>query len=78
MGLISSSLVRQLQERFRERQEQIVLLTRALVETESPSQDEIGNRKVVDLLVSAAVESRCVDSIERVDVPREVLSGEIL
>src|SRR6185503_4316612 len=69
MGLISSSLVKQLQERFRERQEQIVLLARALVETESPSQDDIGNRKVVDLLVSAAAESGCVDSIERVDVP---------
>lgn len=69
MGLISSSLARQLQERFRERQQQIVLLIRALVETESPSQDEIGSRKVVELLVSAAVESGSVDSIERVDVP---------
>ena len=67
MGLISSSLARQLQERFRERQEQIVLLTRALVETESPSQDEIGSRNVVELLVRAAAECRCVDSIERVD-----------
>ena len=69
MGLISSSLARQLQQRFRERQQQIVLLTRALVETESPSKDEIGSRKVVELLVSAAVESGCVDSVERVDVP---------
>lgn len=67
---ISSSLARQLQERFRERQQQIIVLARALVEAESPSGDATGSRKVVELLASAAEESSCVNSIERVNVPK--------
>src|SRR6266498_3738031 len=67
---ISSSLARPLQERFRERQQQIIGLARALVEAESPSEDEAGSRQVVDLLTRAAEESSCVNSIERVNVPK--------
>lgn len=66
---ISSSLAQQFQERFKERQEQIVSLTRALVEAESPSGDEFGSRAVVDLLAGAAAEARCVTAIQRVDAP---------
>jgi len=63
---ISSSLAQQFQERFKDRQEQIVSLTRALVEMESPSGDEPGSRAVVDLLAGAA---SCVTVIQRVDAP---------
>lgn len=65
----SSSLEQQLQQRFQEKQAEIVSLTRALVETESPSGDESGSRAVVDLLASAAAESKCVTAIQRVDAP---------
>ncbi len=66
---VSSDLARDLQERFRMRQSQIVSLIRALVETESPSGDEAGSRAVVDLLARAGESAHCVNSIERVDVP---------
>lgn len=66
---ISKLLAKGLEERFRERLPQIVSLTRALVEAESPSGDELGSRAVVDLLASAAQGSLCVDSIDRNDVP---------
>ena len=66
---ISSSLAQQFQERFKDRQEQIVSLTRALVEMESPSGDEPGSRAVVDLLAGAAAEASCVTVIQRVDAP---------
>jgi glutamate carboxypeptidase len=66
---ISTDLVRDLQDRFRERQPQIVSLIRALVETESPSGDVAGSRAVVNLLANAAGDARCVSSIDRVDVP---------
>jgi glutamate carboxypeptidase len=66
---ISTDLVRDLQDRFRERQPQIVSLIRALVETESPSGDVAGSRAVVNLLADAAASARCVSSIDRVDVP---------
>src|SRR5687767_7505959 len=65
----SSSLAQQFQQRFQEKQAEIVSLTRALVETESPSGDESGSRAVVDLLASAAAEARCVTAIQRVDTP---------
>lgn len=42
---------------------------RRIVEIESPSGDEWGSRKVVDELVETAGQLRCVDSIERADVP---------
>jgi glutamate carboxypeptidase len=66
---ISTDLVRDLQDRFRKRQPQIVSLIRALVETESPSGDVAGSRAVVNLLANAAGDARCVSSIDRVDVP---------
>ncbi|MFN2510078.1 MAG: M20 family metallopeptidase [Pyrinomonadaceae bacterium] len=65
----SSSLAQQFQQRFHEKQAEIVSLTRALVETESPSGDESGSRAVVDLLAGAAAEARCVTAIQRVDAP---------
>lgn len=66
---ISTAFVRDLQDRFRERQPRIVSLIRALVEAESPSGDVAGSRAVVDLLAEAAGSTRCVTSIDRVDVP---------
>lgn len=42
---------------------------RALVELESPSEDESGSRAVVEVLASAAAEARCVTAIQRVDAP---------
>lgn len=66
---ISGALAKELQERFLQRQPQIVSLTRALVEAESPSGDLAGSRAVVDLLAKAAETARCVNSIDRVDVP---------
>src|SRR5439155_5907296 len=39
------------------------------VETESPSGDQAGSRAVVELLSRAAESARCVNSIDRVDVP---------
>src|SRR5688500_5017966 len=65
----SSSLAQQFQQRFHEKQAEIVSLTRALVETESPSGHESGSRAVVELLAGAAAEARCVTAIQRVDAP---------
>lgn len=64
-----SSLAHQLQQRFHEKEAEIFSLTRALVETESPSGDESGSRAVVDLLARAAAEARCVTAIQRVEAP---------
>jgi glutamate carboxypeptidase len=66
---ISTALVRNVQDRFREQQPRIVSLIRALVEAESPSGDVAGSRAVVDLLAEAAGSARRVTSIDRVDVP---------
>lgn len=66
---ISTALIRDLQDRFRERRPQIVSLIRALVETESPSGDVAGSRAVVGLLADAVSSARCVNSIDRIDVP---------
>jgi glutamate carboxypeptidase len=65
----SSPSIQQVHERFQEKQAEIISLTKALVETESPSGDESGSRAVVDLLASAAAEARCVTAIQRVDAP---------
>jgi glutamate carboxypeptidase len=67
---ISQPLANEIFERFQTRQQDIEAFTRALVEVESPSGDADGSRAVVDLLVEAAQRVACVDSIERVDVPR--------
>ncbi|HAF25015.1 MAG TPA: hypothetical protein DHU55_03120 [Blastocatellia bacterium] len=66
---ISTTLAHQLRDRFRERQAQLVSLTRALVEAESPSGDPHGSRAVVDLLAKAAETARCVNSIDCIAVP---------
>jgi glutamate carboxypeptidase len=66
---ISTALARDVHDRFRDRQSQILSLMRELVETESPSGDEAGSRAVVDLLAKAAEAARCVNSIDRVEVP---------
>ncbi len=66
---ITPSQALQIRQLLYERQEQILSLTRALVEAESPSGDEEGSRAVVDLLAEAAAEAQCVAAIERVDVP---------
>jgi glutamate carboxypeptidase len=48
------------------RQREILALTRALVETESPSGDEAGSKAVVSLLAAAARNIPAVTTIERV------------
>jgi glutamate carboxypeptidase len=54
---------------FRQRHDAILRLARALVETESPSQDEAGSRAVVSLLAEAAWELPWPVSVERIDAP---------
>jgi len=51
------------------RQTEFESFLQTLVETESPSGDEVGSRAVVELLTQAASKLRCVDSIESIDVP---------
>ncbi|HVS20921.1 MAG TPA: M20 family metallopeptidase [Pyrinomonadaceae bacterium] len=48
------------------RQQELIALTRALVETESPSGDEAGSRAVVSLLAAAAQNISAVSSVERI------------
>jgi glutamate carboxypeptidase len=64
---ISRATAMSLLEYFEGRGEEIVALTRALVETESPSGDVAGSRAVVDLLVEAAKKVDGVTSIERIE-----------
>jgi glutamate carboxypeptidase len=52
-----------------ERQDAMLALTRALVETESPSGDVEGSRAVVSLLAEAAHATRGVASVERIESP---------
>src|ERR1044072_3702830 len=52
-----------------ERQTAVEAFIRSLVDVESPSGDVEGSRGVVDLLVEAAGQLDCVDSIDRIDVP---------
>lgn len=68
-NIISTALAQELQDRFRERQPQIVSLMRSLVETESPSGDVRGSQRMVDLLATTGETARCVNSIDRVEVP---------
>lgn len=58
-----------LYEFFESRREEILKLTRALVETESPSGDLEGSRAVVNLLEQAARKIAGVTSIERIESP---------
>ena len=66
---ITAAQALQVQQTFHERQSEIVSIIRRLVEEESPSGDESGSKAVVEILVQAASEARCVGAIERVDVP---------
>lgn len=60
---------RQIFNLLQSRQPEIEKLIQSLVEVESPSGDEEGSRGVVDLLAQAAGALKCVNAIERVDVP---------
>jgi len=63
------SLPRRIFSALQSRQAEVEAFIQSLVETESPSGDEEGSRAVVDLLVQAAGRLKCVDGIERFDVP---------
>jgi len=63
------SLPRRIFSALQSRQAEVEAFIQSLVETESPSGDEEGSRAVVDLLVHAAGRLKCVDGIERFDVP---------
>ena len=58
--------VASLRAHFDARQREILALTKALVEIESPSGDEAGSHAVVSLLAAAARNISAIDSIERV------------
>lgn len=58
-----------LREQISRRVDEMLALTRALVETESPSGDEAGSRAVVDLLVEAVRQIDGVRSVERIRSP---------
>jgi glutamate carboxypeptidase len=55
-----------LRDHFLERQHELLALTCALVETESPSGDKDGSSEVVSLIASAAGSISAVSSVERV------------
>lgn len=55
-----------LQEHFSQRQNEVLALTRSLVETESPSGDEEGSNKVVSLLAASARNIGAITSIDRI------------
>ncbi|HEY8225124.1 MAG TPA: M20 family metallopeptidase [Pyrinomonadaceae bacterium] len=66
---ISPDLVLKLHEYFVQRQPQIESFISELVSLESPSGDEPGSRAVVELLATTAKDLRCVNEIEKIDVP---------
>src|SRR5438034_4951415 len=66
MVQVSNSTPLTLREYFINRQREILALTRALVEAESPSGDESGSKAVVSLLAAAARTISAVTTIERV------------
>ncbi len=57
-----------LRDYFLNRQREMLSLTRALVESESPSGDEAGSKNVVSLLAAAARTISAVSAIERIPV----------
>lgn len=67
---MSSAITRakmlELREHFIARQHELLALTCALVEAESPSGDKEGSSAVVSLLASAAGSISCVTSVERI------------
>lgn len=56
-----------LRDFLHERQSEMVALTRALVEAESPSGDEVGSRAVANLIAEAARAIAGVESVELID-----------
>lgn len=60
---------RQILNYLQSRQPEIERFIQTLVEIESPSGDEEGNRGVVELLAQAANTLKCVNAIDRLDVP---------
>jgi hypothetical protein len=54
-----------LREHFVSRQHEVLALTCALVEAESPSGDKEGSNNVVSLLASAASSIPSINSVER-------------
>lgn len=65
----TESNARDVLEFLEARRSSVLALTRALVETESPSGDVDGSRAVVELLVNAARKINGVTSIERIESP---------
>lgn len=63
---LSTSHIATLSDHFLSRQDAIVAFARALVETESPSGDEVGSKAIVSLLAAAAAGISRAPSIERV------------
>jgi glutamate carboxypeptidase len=63
---LSNETIRSLHDYFANRQREVLALTRALVETESPSGDEAGSKAVVSLLAAAARTVPAVASIDRI------------
>ena len=63
---VSSSNIAALSAYFAGRKEAVLAFARALVETESPSGDEVGSKAVVSLLAAAAAGINGVTGIERI------------
>src|SRR5438128_9637491 len=66
MAAITRDKMKELREHFAARQHEILALTCALVEAESPSGDKDGSSAVVSLLASAAGSIPSVKSVERI------------
>src|SRR6476660_2977170 len=68
-NLIPPEMARRIRGEFQRRQESIEAFIRTLVELESPSGDPDRSKAVVDVLVAATDQLRCVNKVERVEVP---------
>jgi glutamate carboxypeptidase len=66
---ISKADAQKIQELISERQAEIIALIKAVVEAESPSGDADGSCAVVDLLIRASENIKCINAIERIEVP---------
>jgi glutamate carboxypeptidase len=68
-NLIPPDIARRIRSEFQRRQDSIESFIKTLVELESPSGDPDRSKALVDVLVSAAEQLRCVNKVERVEVP---------
>jgi glutamate carboxypeptidase len=68
-NLIPPDIARRIRSEFQKRQDSIESFIKTLVELESPSGDPNRSKALVDVLVSAAEQLRCVSKVERVEVP---------